>query len=64
MTIVHQVEVIVPDFTVVARLADEVLTEQLSKYQIGVVHPRDSGRSRRRVRRIAERDVTPSKPGP
>jgi hypothetical protein len=64
MTIVHQVEVIVPDFTGVARLADEALTEHLGKYQIGVVHPRDSGRSRRRVRRIAERDVTPSKPGP
>jgi hypothetical protein len=64
MTIVHQVEVIVPDFTVVSRLADEVLPEQLGKYQIGVVHPRDGGRSRRRVWRIAERDVTPSEPGP
>jgi hypothetical protein len=34
MTIVHQIEMIVPDFTGVARLADEVLTEHLGKDKV------------------------------
>jgi hypothetical protein len=49
--------VIVPDFTGVARLADEALTEHLGKHKIGVVHPRDSGRTSCRFRRIAESNV-------
>jgi hypothetical protein len=58
MAIVHQIQVIVPDFTGVARLADEILTEHLGKHKIGVIHPRDSGRTSYRVRGIAEGNVT------